>query len=307
VHGVPVLLRDDVGPGHDLWRTTPTDVARLSSDPAAAAPLKANTVDWFVEGSLVATCGNLYRGCKTPLARYPLPALKLPPGDDRIFLDVGSNWGRWALAAAQLGYRAVAIDPSLDAVLAGARVARQLGVHVDFLVADARHLPFRDRTADVVFSYSVLQHLDKQVARDVLEEIARVGRAGGLVRIQMANRYGIRQLANRTVERIKGGIRTLARERREPYHFRVRHWTPAELRRTFTELVGPTTVSVDGFLSLNARATDLDLLKPSSAAVVQASEALCRLSAVWPGLSRLADSVFVDAVNRAEPPRRRST
>ena len=298
VHGVPVLLRDDVRPSHDLWRTTAADVARLSSDANAAATPSANTIDPFVEGSLVGTCGNLYRGHKKPLLRYPLPTLNLPPGEGRIFLDVGSNWGRWSLAAAQLGYRVVAIDPSLDAALAGTRVARQLGLCVAFLVADARHMPFRDHTADVVFSYSVLQHLEKRVARDVLKEIARTSQYGGLVRIQMANRYGIRQLVNRTAEQIGAAIRALTRNRRPPYSFRVRHWTLAELRRTFTELIGPATVSVDGFLSLNARASDVDLLRPSSAFVVQASEALCRLSEAWPGLSDFADSVFVDAVNR---------
>jgi ubiquinone/menaquinone biosynthesis C-methylase UbiE len=231
----------------------------------------------------------------------------LPEGRGRIFLDVGSNWGRWSLAAAQLGYRAVAIDPSLEAVLAGVRVARQLGLPVGFVVADARHLPFRENIADVIFSYSVLQHMDKGVAHDLLKEIARVSRYGGLVKIQMANQYGIRQLVNRTAEQIGRAIRALTRNRRPPYIFRVRQWTPAELRRTFTELIGPAKLSVDGFLSLNARASDADLLKPSSAFVVHASEALCRLSEAWPGLSKFADSVFVDAVNRAERPRRRST
>ena len=82
----------------------------------------------------------------------PTAPLNLPQGEEphlpgrRLQLGPLVSWRQRNRLSAL-----VAIDPSLDAVLAGARVARQLGLRVAFLVADARHMPFRDHTADVVF------------------------------------------------------------------------------------------------------------------------------------------------------------
>src|SRR4029079_17588553 len=105
-------------------------------------------VDPFVERWLVATCGRLYRRCSLPLAHYPIPDVdlpegNLPEGNTRTFLDVGSNWGRWALGATRAGYEAVAVDPSLEAALAGARVARQPALPVHYVVRDVRDRPSR--------------------------------------------------------------------------------------------------------------------------------------------------------------------
>jgi SAM-dependent methyltransferase/uncharacterized protein YbaR (Trm112 family) len=187
VHGVPVLMRSDVDPTHHLWRTTPADIARFSANAAVTKTPAPGTVDPFVDRWLVGTCGNLFRTRTTPLPRYPIPTLRLDDGDGRLFLDVGSNWGRWSLAAARRGFCAVAVDPSLEAVLAGSRVARQLGLPVAFVVGDARHLPFVSRAFDVTFSYSVLQHLAKDVVRAGLGEIGRGTRINGHVYVQMAN------------------------------------------------------------------------------------------------------------------------
>ena len=46
------------------------------------------------------------------------------------------------MSAAKKGYRAVGIDPSLGAVMAARRVARQLGLEIKCIVGDARFLPF---------------------------------------------------------------------------------------------------------------------------------------------------------------------
>ena len=139
VHGVPVVLRHDVPPTHHLWRTTADDITRHAARPLFDVGAGGSAIDPFVERWLVATCGLLYRRYRRPLARYPIPDIALPPGEGRVLLDVGSNWGRWALAAARAGYRVVAIDPWLEAALAGTRIARQLDIPVAYVVGDARH------------------------------------------------------------------------------------------------------------------------------------------------------------------------
>ena len=301
VHGVPVVLRHDVPPTHHLWRTTADDVARQAARPLFDVAAGDSAIDPFVERWLVATCGLLYRRYRRPLARYPIPEIGLPPGEGRALLDVGSNWGRWALAAARAGYRVVAIDPSLEATLAGRRIARQLELPVAYVVGDARHLPFRSDAFDVCFSYSVLQHLDKGVVGEVLREIARTSRGGATIRIQMANLLGLRQLLNQSVTHIRSGARALVGRRRAPYPFRVRAWTPGELLRTFADLLGPTTLSADGFFSLNAQRSDADLLRPFAATVIRVSDLLCRVAAKVPDLAFLADSVWLDAIKSNEP------
>src|SRR5207244_2994529 len=100
------------------------------------------TIDGWVEKSIVKTHGNLYRG--RALTRYPIPAFPLGPGEGRSVLDVGCNWGRWTVAAARAGYRATGVDPKEKAVAAARRVAEQLGLGADYVVGDARNLPFPD-------------------------------------------------------------------------------------------------------------------------------------------------------------------
>ena len=301
VHGVPVLLREDAAPTHHLWNTTDADIRRFA---AAEQPAPApSAVDPFVERWLVATCGRLYRRCSLPLARYPIPDLDPPEGNSRTFLDVGSNWGRWALGATRAGYEAVAVDPSLEAALAGARVARQLALPVHYVVGDVRDLPFRNDSFDVVFSYSVLQHLDKDVVRRALEQMALVMTRQGLVRVQIANVLGPKQLLNHARERIKR-----AWSRRAAYPFRVRPWTPRELVDTFSSCIGPATLSADGFFTLNAQPADRDLLPPFERLIVGASTQLCAISRRWPPLVKLADSLMVEArsyeVRESNPPHR---
>ena len=66
--------------------------------------------------------------------------------------------GRWSIAAARKGFSVVGIDPSLGAVMAARRIAKELNLDIKYLVADGRFLPFRERQFKVAYSYSVLQH-----------------------------------------------------------------------------------------------------------------------------------------------------
>jgi SAM-dependent methyltransferase len=287
VEGVPVLLLDRPDHTHEYAEQT-LEALRSGAGSAPSEPDADDGIDSFVQGEILGTSGFLYAHLQGRLPRYPIPQMRLPRGDGKTLLDLGCNWGRWTLAAARAGYRPVGIDPSLRAALAGRRVARQLGLDVGFVVGDGRALPFADQAFDVAFSYSVLQHFAKDDARATLAEMARVTTPGGKVLVQMPNLLGIRQMYNCARQAL----------RRERHRFRVRYWLPWELRRTFEDLVGPARVSVDGFFSLNPQATDLDLLTPLGAKVVRASEALRRLSQRIRPLGLVADSLYVESVNR---------
>jgi SAM-dependent methyltransferase len=297
VRGIPVLLRADAPSTHPLWWTTPAQLAaaRVTAPVAALAP---GEIEPFVRRASVATCGRLYRGMRDPLPRYPIASLDaLPPGDGRSFLDVGGNWGRWGLGAAARGYRAIVVDPSLRAALAGQRIADALGAAVSYVVADGRHLPFAEGAFAVSFSYSVLQHLPKDDVRAVVAEMARVTERDGTVRVQMANLLGLRRMTQTLAERGRDFVRRLRDPAFSPWAFRVRSWTPREIARCFEELVGPTTLSIDGFFSLNAQLGDVDLLRRRYAAVVHASRALTRLAGLLPRMLYVADSLYAQARN----------
>ena len=170
------------------------------------------------------------------------------------------------------------------------------------MVADARHLPFETDSIDVTFSYSVLQHLDKAVVREIVREMSRVSRPGGKVRVQLANVLGARQLYNQATSLLERARDSLRRVRRPPYGFRVRAWTPGEMRRLFFVARRPDVRSLLTAYSLNAQPSDIDLLEPLSATVVRASQALCRLARWTPGLAAFADSLFVEALNEKPRP-----
>ena len=284
VEGIPILLVSEAEQTH-IEGTRALAVAE-EGDAAQLPQFKVagTEIDPFVRNAIGATNGSLYQHLVGKLTEYPLPTLRLPPGEGRSFLEIGCSWGRWCLAAAQSGYRPVGIDPSLKGIRAARRVAQQLGIRALYLVADGRFLPFRDSAFDQVFSYSVLQHLSKQNTSSVLREIRRVLRTGGSSLIQLPNVFGIRCLYHQ----VRRGFR-------ETRDFEVRYWTVPELRREFSSTIGPASVEVDGFFSLNAQISDLRLFPPHFQAIVLASEGLRRISRLLPPLIYIADSLYITA------------
>ena len=63
----------------------------------------------------------------------------------------------------------------------------------------------------------------------------------------------------------------------------------------FERLIGPATVTVDGFFSLNPQAVDLPALPVRYRLIVRVSDALRRGSDRFPWLASVADSLYVRA------------
>jgi SAM-dependent methyltransferase len=282
LHGIPILLRRDVAQTHHV-----ADHALNVDHDAVRADDDGPGFDPYVQEAIAATGGLMYLPLYRQLTEYPIPELRLASGDGRSLLDVGCNWGRWTIAAARAGYRAIGVDPSLEGVRAAQRAARRLGVEIDVVVGDARHLPFARGAFDTVFSYSVLQHLSKSDVATALSEAGRVLTPGGRVFIQMPNAWGVRSLFHQW----KRGFR-------DARQFEVRYWTVGELRRTFGRLIGPASVSIDGFFSLNPQPAEAHLLPLRFRAVVAISETLRGTARAFPVLKYLADSLYVEAVRQ---------
>ena len=248
---------------------------------------KNSPVDPVVQYIVPATSGYLYGHCQGRLTSYPIPEIRVPPGSGKRLLDLGCNWGRWSIAAARKGYDVVRLDPSLGAVMAARRVSHQLGLMAHFVVADARHLPFPRAVTDVVFSYSVLQHLSDEDFERCVREANRVLRPGGLCCVQVASAFGIRSLYHQA----RRGFRAAS-------GFDVRYRTPFALRRLFERNIGETGIAVDCYFGLGLQPTDAWMMSPGKRSLIHLSELLRRVSDFVAPLKYLADSLYLRAMKR---------
>jgi len=248
------------------------------------------TIDPVVSFIVGATNGIAYKSLVGKLHEYPIPDLRLPDASGSIFLDLGCNWGRWSIAAAQKGYKAIGIDPSLGAVMAAKRVSKALGVNAVFIVGDARYLPVKTASVDQVFSYSVLQHFSREDASLTATEVGRVLKENGSSLVQMPTKFGIRCLYHQARRGFSDGS-----------GFEVRYWTVPSLRQLFTNANGKPRFSVDCFFGIGLQYSDLRLMPFALKAVVIASEILRRLSKVFPPLVYVADSVYVASSKGGKP------
>lgn len=306
IDDIPVLLLRDVEPTLHVARTSvdmafDNDVSH--SDPLYLASLGVNReqrdaiakdiqagkndVDPVVNYLVAHTNGILYKHLVGQLTSYPIPEIPLPAGQGRRLLDVGCSWGRWCIAAAREGYRPIGIDPSLGAVLAAGRVANTLGIAIDFVVADARHLPFAEQCFDTVYSYSVLQHFNDEDVGAACREIARVVKESGCAKIQLANCYGIRSIYHQ-----------LRRRFRAARGFEVRYRSPAKMKRFFDNHAFDTSLETDCFFGLGIQAADAPFMPFWKRFVLRASEFLKKIAARLYPLRIVADSIFVIACRR---------
>jgi SAM-dependent methyltransferase/uncharacterized protein YbaR (Trm112 family) len=308
VEGTPVMLIADAPETIGLAQASLARAAGFGADPRAPELFleslgisddekdalltlpRTGAVDPVVAFLIAATNGLMYRHLIGSIETYPIPQLRLPPGAGRRLLDIGSSWGRWSLAAAARGYEVVGIDPSLGAVMAAQRAARQVGATPRFLVGDGRHLPFAAGTFDAVYSYSVLQHFSQADAETCAGEIGRVLAAGGVMKVQMPSQFGIRCLYHQ------------ARRRFRPARgFEVRYRTLAGLRQLFAPRVGPVRFEADCYFGIGLQPSDAHLMTRPLRLVLGASTLLTRASRTVTALTRVADSVFVEATKTPRP------
>ena len=100
-------------------------------------------------------------------------------------LDLGTGTGRFALMAARLAAKVVALDVSRSMIL----TAQAKSVHdrvkqeVSVLIGSGASLPFADATFDVVIAVKVLSHFED--IDPFIAEMSRVLRSGGRIIIDV--------------------------------------------------------------------------------------------------------------------------
>jgi len=105
-----------------------------------------------------------------------LQRLLIRRGKATICLDLGCGYGFFVELLANLCNLSMGIDINKYPVWR----RRQKG---SFIIADARRLPFRTSSIDVIVAISLLEHVPRW--REVLAEVSRVLRPGGVFIIQL--------------------------------------------------------------------------------------------------------------------------
>lgn len=109
--------------------------------------------------------------------------------DSLRVLDIGTGDGAYAIAAARTGARVVALDRDFEMLRAARWRAADANVNLLFVQADARQLPFADRTFDRVFAITALCFdAGPSVA---VREMARVLAPGGRLILGELGAYSV--------------------------------------------------------------------------------------------------------------------
>lgn len=247
----------------------------------------SSPVDPFVNDWIVNTNGNLYWHLRGRLPRYPIPRWSFARGAGNLFLELGCGWGRWCLSAARAGYTPMGVDIHLEALQAARRLSSQTAPGASFACADLSALPLRDGNLDVVFSYSVLQHIERSEVRRALAEAWRVLKPGGILIVQVPNKFGVVSLLHQA----RRGFREA-----RPDSFEMRYWSRTQIRELVrTSNFVDARVLADGFFSQNPQTADLDLLPLLPKLIVLFSNFACKLARLVPVLTAAADSLWVTA------------
>jgi SAM-dependent methyltransferase len=100
-------------------------------------------------------------------------------GPAMVVLDVAAGTGNASIPAARAGADVTASDLTPELLAAGRRRAEAEGVALEWVEADAEHLPFEDESFDVVMS--AIGAMFAPHHQDVANELVRVSGRGGTV------------------------------------------------------------------------------------------------------------------------------
>jgi ubiquinone/menaquinone biosynthesis C-methylase UbiE len=107
---------------------------------------------------------------------HDLPEL---PVGSRV-LELGCGNGKTLPHMIQRGWNVTALDSSQKAVALSRNLVKGSSP-AEIMVADARHIPVKDTTFDAVFAIHVVGHLHEPDREEIVREVTRVLKPGGIV------------------------------------------------------------------------------------------------------------------------------
>lgn len=106
-------------------------------------------------------------------------------------LEIGAGTGRDSFPLVERGAEVVQLDYAENSLRILKKLADEYRIHVAIVGGDAFRLPFRDNSFDIVFHQGLLEHFRKPQADALLKENVRVLKPGGLLLVDVPQRYHI--------------------------------------------------------------------------------------------------------------------
>jgi len=136
-------------------------------------------------------------GCADPWTQIHKPIVdrwlaELPLG---AICEMGCGLGQWTRYYARLGRDAVGVDLVSDAVEKATKRAATLGLaRARYVVADARKMPFEDRSFSGVSSFGVVEHFWDADTQRLIDETHRILIPGGRLLLTTPNVWSMHTL-----------------------------------------------------------------------------------------------------------------
>lgn len=249
---------------------------------------EASSIPRYVQDMVAGTNGRMYLDVVGKLSSYPIPELPFPGEGKGLFLEIGCGWGRWLVAAARRGYHPVGIDLKWDAARAVSEVLAGHGLTGSVVVCELDRLPFKNGCFAMVWSYSVLQHVDRRKALNCIEQAFQTLAVGGRCIMEFPLRTGLRN-------RFLGA----AQAKTEPEtSWCVRYYELDELKRIFMKVFGNFRYESHCFFGIGIQAIDFRYVAWRHKPVILISLLLAWVSKFLIPLRRLSDSVYVLTVKQ---------
>lgn len=162
--------------GAEVFERAFTGIVKSTlDDPVQAwSTFYANTLDRIRTDSARDDAGTGHSSIEEIVPVYTRAMDLVPPG--RI-LDMGSCFGFLALLFAERADTSVIASDVADGTVELLRViTRQRGLSLGTLICDAARIPLPDRAVDTVTAVHLLEHLDHEHGRAVLNEAIRLAR-----------------------------------------------------------------------------------------------------------------------------------
>lgn len=114
-------------------------------------------------------------------------------------LEIGAGTGRDSFPLVTLGAKVYQLDYSMNSLKIMKRIADEEKMDVTIIGGDTFQLPFKEETFDIIFHQGLLEHFRHAKAEALLKENIRVLKKGGLLCVDVPQRYHIYTVIKKTL------------------------------------------------------------------------------------------------------------
>jgi len=143
----------------------------------------------------------------------------------------------------------------------------------------------------LVWSFSVIQHVHKKRLLNCLSEIRQVLKRSGKILLEFPNRNGIRNRMNKSLLNDLG--------LNDYNNWGVRYYTPAEYKDMIAPLFKDYGIKNHSVLGIGVLKEDMKYVSFKNKIFCAISLGLSGLTKVIPGLTKMADSIYISASKSA--------